>query len=292
MNRVVAAAAAMLLSLDVTAWAQAAQAAPAPASEVRSRFTVSVPRNDAMLFVEGSPADPVGWERVVETGPLVPGRAYTYTFVVSWRPNNYTALTRTRTVSFTAGDDLQVDLTRDEGNDRAQVRYVPTPEVVASAMVRLAKVTRDDVVFEPGCGDARLTIAAVRAGAKKGVGIDLDAARVAEARARVEAAGLADRIEIRQGDALDIKDLADATVVLLYMGDEFDMLIRPILWRQLRVGARVVSHRFAMGDWKPDKTLDVDVEGHYPIHLWTITRAVKRSAQRLEAAGREEPRRR
>jgi uncharacterized protein (TIGR03000 family) len=286
MNRYLAAL-AMLISLDAPAWARGGQTPAAPAAEVRSQFTVSVPRNDAMLFVEGVPAEPTGWERLVETGPLVPGRAYEYTFVVTWRPNGYTVMTRTQTVSFTAGETLKVDLTRDEGNDRAQVRYVPTPDVVASEMVELAKVTRDDVVFEPGCGDARITIAAVSAGAKKGVGVDLDAARVADSRARVEAAGLADRIEIRQGDALDIKDLSDATVVFLYMGDEFDMLIRPILWRELKVGARVVSHRFTMGDWKPDKTVNVDGEGNFEIHLWTITKEVKKRAEQRPASAGE-----
>ena len=66
---------------------------------------------------------------------------------------------------------------------------------------------------------------------------------------------LQDKIEIRLGDALDIKDLSDATVVFLYMGEEFDVLLRPILWKQLKVGTRIVSHRFRMGDWMPDETI-------------------------------------
>ena len=119
-------------------------------------------------------------------------------------------------------------------------------------------VSARDIVFEPGCGDARITIAAVRSGAPRGICIDIDAERVADSRTKVKDAGLADRIDIRQGDALDVKDLSQATVVFLYMGDHFNMLIRPNLWRDLPVGARIVSHRFTMGDWKPDKTVSVD----------------------------------
>jgi precorrin-6B methylase 2 len=143
-------------------------------------------------------------------------------------------------------------------------------------------VTASDVVFEPGCGDARITIAAVKAGARRGVGIDIDPERVRESRENVKNAGLADRIEIRHGDALDIKDLSSATVVLLYMGDHFNMLIRPHLWRELKVGSRIVSHRFKMGDWEPDKTIHVTSAegGDYELHLWTITEEIKRKLER------------
>ena len=92
------------------------------------------------------------------------------------------------------------------------------------------------------------------------------------------AAGLSDKIEIRLGDALEQPDLASMTVVFLYMGDHFNLLIRPYLWKQLPVGARVVSHRFLMGDWKPDKTVTVSDDNGLPyeLHLWTITEAHKR----------------
>ena len=129
-----------------------------------------------------------------------------------------------------------------------------------------------------------ITIAAVKAGAKRGVGIDLDLARVGDSRKRVSAAGLDGRIEIRRGDALDIKDLSEATVVFLYMGEEFDLLLRPILLKQLRVGARVVSHRFRMGDWTPDETIPVGEplsDEVSLVHLWTITKEIKARAAKL-----------
>jgi uncharacterized protein (TIGR03000 family) len=247
---------------------------------ITSAIRAIVPDDDAELLFENEVTKATGTIRDFETPPLEPGREYQYTFSVKWAPNNYTTITRTRTISFTAGESITVDLTIDASNDRAQVRYVPTPDFVVDEMIRLARIRSDDVVFEPGCGDARITIAAVRAGAKRGVGIDLDAERVAESQMKVRGAGLDDRIEVRTGDALDIKDLGEASVVFLYMGDEFDLLIRPLLWKQLKIGARVVSHRFVMGDWAPDETVHLDQgdAGEYRVHLWTITQEVKNRA--------------
>ena len=132
-------------------------------------------------------------------------------------------------------------------------------------------------MYEPGCGDARMLIAAVQAGAKRGVGIDIDPERVAEAKENVADAKLRDKIEIRLGDALKIKDLSEANVVMMYMGNEFDMQIRSQFWADLTVGTRIVSHRFKFGDWKPEKSLTIRGEDgdDYEIHLWTITEAEK-----------------
>jgi uncharacterized protein (TIGR03000 family) len=256
--------------------AKPAQARPT----ITSRIQVIVPDDDAELSFENEVTKTAGTIRDFETPPLEPGRAYRYTFSVKWAPNNYTTITRTRTISFNAGESITVDLTINASNDRAQIRYVPTPDFVVDEMIRLARIRSDDVVYEPGCGDARITIAAVRAGARRGVGIDLDTERVAESRTNVRSAGLDDRIEVRAGDALDLKDLGEASVVFLYMGDEFNRMIRPLLWKQLKVGARVVSHRFTMGEWAPDKTVHLDQgdAGEYPVHLWTITQEVKNRA--------------
>lgn len=251
----------------------AAQSASTP-----TRITVLVPQADARLEVDGRAVAGKGTTRTV-TAPARPrGTEVTVTITAQWDPNDYTKVIRTRTVTLRAGEAGRVDLTQEDPADRVVVRYVPTPDDIAGAMVRLAGVTANDVVFEPGCGDARITIEAVRAGARRAVCVDIDPARVEEARANVKKAGFADRIEIRQGDALDIPDLASASVVFLYMGDHFNMLMRPILWKQLKVGARVVSHRFTMGDWKPDNTVvTVSAEGgQNDLHIWTITEAVKK----------------
>jgi hypothetical protein len=156
--------------------------------------------------------------------------------------------------------------------------YEGTPHSVIPAMIELGGITSDDVVYEPGCGDARLVIAAIKAGARKGLGVDIDPDLAEVAYARVKAAGLEDKIEIRWGNALDI-DMSDTTVVFLFMGEAFNLVMRPMLWKQLKVGARVVSNDFPMGDWKPDRTLRVDTPGRsYVLYLWTITQEIKSKA--------------
>jgi hypothetical protein len=154
--------------------------------------------------------------------------------------------------------------------------YEGTPESVVPKMIELAAVREGDVVHEPGCGDARILIAAVRAGAGKGVGVDIDPTLAEISFKRVKAAGLDDKIEIYWGNALDM-NMSEATVVFLFMGEGFNKVIRPLLWKQLPVGARVVSNDFAMGDWKPDKTVSVETPGRtYVLYLWTITPEIKK----------------
>jgi len=153
--------------------------------------------------------------------------------------------------------------------------YEGTPDSVVPAMIELAAVNKDDVVYEPGCGDARILIAAVRAGAKKGLGVDIDPNLAEVSYAEVMAAGLTDQIEIYWGNALDV-DMSEATVVFLFMGEGFNKVVRPMLWKQLEVGARVVSNDFPMGDWKPDKTVRVNTpDRSYVLYLWTITPEIK-----------------
>jgi uncharacterized protein (TIGR03000 family) len=251
----------------------------APAStNVRTLMTITVPSLDTELEIDGTVVPGSGLSRTFETPPLNTDRSYKYTVIARWQPNTYTNMSRTKVVTFRAGEQLKLDLSIDDPADRVVVRYVPTPEQIVAEMIKLADITSNDVTYEPGVGDARITIAAVKGGARRAVGIDLDPERVQESRENVRNAGLSDKIDIRLGDALEQPDLGAMTVVFLYMGDHFNMLIRPYLWKQLPVGARVVSHRFLMGDWKPDKTVTVtdDYGLPYEIHLWTITEAHKK----------------
>jgi tRNA A58 N-methylase Trm61 len=167
-----------------------------------------------------------------------------------------------------------VDLTKvDPKNpDKAVVRWVPTPDDIVEEMMKLGNVKKGDIVYEPGPGDARMLIAAVKKGADKGVGIELDPKKAAEAKENVKKAGLEKQITIIEGDALKDRDYSEATVVLLYMGNEFNNLLKPILEKQLKPGTRIVSHRFVLGDWKPDKTIMVmGADGdEYTLHLWTV----------------------
>jgi hypothetical protein len=153
--------------------------------------------------------------------------------------------------------------------------YEGTPPSVVPAMIELARIGRDDVIYEPGCGDARVLIAAMNAGARKGVGVDIDPDLAEVAYSAVRSAGLQDKVEIRWGNAL-VVDMSQSTVVFLFMGEAFNLVMRPLLWRQLPVGARVVSNDFAMGDWTPDRTVRVETPGRtYTLYLWTITQDVK-----------------
>src|SRR5688572_15554014 len=155
----------------------ALQAATRAADQVTSRITVTLPQDPTELSVEGNVIPGTGASRAFETSRLEGGRTYRYTFTATWQPNSYTKMTRTKIVSFRAGERLTVDLSMDDPTDRVEVIFVPTPDDVVDAMVKLAGVSARDVVYEPGCGDARITIAAVRSGARKGVGIDIDADR-------------------------------------------------------------------------------------------------------------------
>jgi precorrin-6B methylase 2 len=147
------------------------------------------------------------------------------------------------------------------------VVFVPTPEPVVERMLAMAEVGPKDIVYDLGCGDGRIPIAAVRDfNAARAVCVDIDPQRVREARANVEEAGLEDRIEVIEGDLFE-QDLTEATVVTLYLLESLNLKLRPKLHAELRPGARVVSQSFAMGDWKPDE--QTRIEGK-PVYLWIM----------------------
>jgi ribosomal protein L11 methylase PrmA len=129
--------------------------------------------------------------------------------------------------------------------------FVVTPLDVVDRMLALAKVGPRDVVYDLGCGDGRIVIAAAQKYGTRGVGIDIDPARIAEAEENARRAGVQRLVTFRIQDALKA-DVSDATVVTLYLLSALNVQLRPILTRQLRPGARIVSHSFAMGDWEPE----------------------------------------
>jgi uncharacterized protein (TIGR03000 family) len=244
------------------------------AKKVKSKLKITVPQDDAELKIENKDTKPTGATREFETPEIDAGKTYEYSFSVTWRPNNYTVLTRTKNIEFKAGEDIVVDLSKaDPKNpDKAVVRWVPTPDDIVDEMIKMAKITKDDVVYEPGPGDAKVLIAAVKAGAKKAVGIELDPKKAADANENIKKNKLEKQITIIEGDALKDRDYSEATVVFLYMGNEFNNLLRPILEKQLKPGTRIVSHRFVLGDWKPDETKKVTGQDgdEYLLHIWTV----------------------
>ena len=156
------------------------------------------------------------------------------------------------------------------------VPYVSTPEPVVEAMLDMARVGPNDVVYDLGCGDGRIVIAAASRRGARGVGIDIDADLVAEANNNARDAGVADRARFQVAD-LFRSDFSEATVVMLYLSPELNAALQPQLWRQLKVGTRVVSHNFPMGaDWPPERVLRV---GDRVLHLWTIRSEHKQLAR-------------
>lgn len=135
--------------------------------------------------------------------------------------------------------------------DAAQLApYVPTPQEVVDRMLRLAEVGKNDVVYDLGCGDGRIPITAAKQFGARGVGVDIDPQRIAEANANAKLAGVAHLVTFKLQDAM-ATDLSDATVVTLYLLSSSNLKLRPMLTRQLKPGARIVSHAFSMGDWTP-----------------------------------------
>ena len=155
--------------------------------------------------------------------------------------------------------------------------YVPTPYDVVNRMLELAGVTADDVIYDLGCGDGRIVITAAERFGARGVGIDYDPERIAEANANAERRGVADRVTFIRQDAREA-DVSDATVVTLYLLSSSNRKLRPILTRQMKPGARIVSHAFRMGDWKPDETLEFDDErgNSRTLYLWRTDGTVRR----------------
>lgn len=154
------------------------------------------------------------------------------------------------------------------------VPYVPTTEPAVEAMLDLARVTKNDVVYDLGCGDGRIVITAAKKFGARGVGIDINPERIAEARANAKKAGVEHLVRFIEQDLFEA-DIREASVVTLFLLSSVNLKLRPKLLAELRPGARVVSNTFDMGDWKPDKefTLDDNGEDSYLSHkfyLWII----------------------
>ena len=130
--------------------------------------------------------------------------------------------------------------------------YIPTPEDVVDRMLAFARVTKDDVVYDLGCGDGRIPIAAARKYGARGVGLDIDGKLIDLATSNAKAAGVEGLVQFRVQNVLEA-DVSSATVVTLYLLSSSNERLRPMLTRQLKPGARIVSHAFSMGrDWPAD----------------------------------------
>ncbi len=241
-----------------------------------TEITIIVPpagQAETIVKVNGKTIDGEGGTRKYKA-VLNKGKEGKFKIEALIEPNNYTKITRYKEVIVKAGENIKVDLTvKNPKTDKIVVRWVPTPDDIVIKMGELAKISKDDIVYDLGCGDAVMLILPIKKfGAKKGVGIDIDPKMIAIAKKKAKEAKLDDKVELRVGDILNVKDLSDANVVLLYIGDDLGERLSPVLQKTLKPGARIVSHRFMLGDWAPTKSVTIKGEDsyEYELHLWVV----------------------
>ena len=164
--------------------------------------------------------------------------------------------------------------------------FVATPMEIVERMLEMAEVTKDDVVYDLGCGDGRMVTLAARKYGARGVGVDIDNKRVLESQQRVKKERVEGLVTIRKEDALKT-DFSQATVVLLYLFPSANLKLRPDLRRLLKPGARVVSHDFSMGNWKPTAVKRIIARDRitHTLYLWKIDPLAVASAITLLLAG-------
>lgn len=147
------------------------------------------------------------------------------------------------------------------------VIFVPTPQEVVDAMLKLANVSAKDVVYDLGCGDGRIPITAAKNFGARGVGIDIDPQRIKEASENLKTAGVSDKVKFMNADLFET-NISEATVVTLYLLPSLNIKLMPKLQKELRAGTRIVSHSFDMGaEWPPEKTEEINGRR---IYYWTI----------------------
>lgn len=157
---------------------------------------------------------------------------------------------------------------------RLDVPYVATEDEAIAAMLKLADIKPSDVVYDLGCGDGRIVIAAAKKFGIRGVGVDIDPVRIREANENAKKAGVERLVRFEEKDLFQA-DIHDASVVMLFLLNSVNLKLRPKLLQELKPGTRIVSNTFDMGDWKPDK--EVPVEGYADdvalsryLYLWIV----------------------
>ena len=180
--------------------------------------------------------------------------------------NHFLALAVTVVVAGFPGATTAFAQTAVPAARRPDVIFVPTPEAVVEAMLQVANVTKNDIVYDLGCGDGRIPVTAARKYGARGVCFDIDPQRIKEANENVAKNNVGNLVKVVEGDLFE-QDLSGATVVTLYLLPSLNVKLMPKLMKELKPGTRIVSHAFDMGDWKPEKELDVDGR---KVYYWTI----------------------
>jgi uncharacterized protein (TIGR03000 family) len=249
-------------------------AVPLAAAEP-ARIKVILPEDAATVQIGGYETKSQGRERTYASPPLEPGKTFTYVVKASWIENNR-LIVRMRVAEVRAGQETTLDFRGGKNDASSTIIFVPTGDELVARMLTLAKVAKNDVVYDLGCGDGRIVVLAAKKHQAKGVGIDIDPDRVKEAYAYVAKEKVGKLVEIRLGDALQVPDLDKATVVTTYMLPEFMTRVSPILRKQLKPGTRIVAHDFPLSDWQETEKLTIDVDGqeHY-LYLYVVGKSDK-----------------
>lgn len=149
------------------------------------------------------------------------------------------------------------------------VPYVPTHEQVVAEMLKVARVKKSDVLYDLGSGDGRIVITAAQKFGTRGTGIELLPSLVREARENAQKAGVSELAKFVEGDIFEA-NISDATVVTLYLLPAVNMRLRPKLL-ELKPGTRIVSHNYDLGDWKPEKTIKINLaDGEHTVFFWVV----------------------
>lgn len=160
-------------------------------------------------------------------------------------------------------------------NRKPDVIYYPTPPETVAELLRLGNIKKGDVLYDLGSGDGRIPIAAAKQFGIRAVGIEIEPKLIAEAESNARSAGVVELVRFRNEDMFRA-DLSEANVVTLYLSDKLNVLLRPKLLRELRPGARIISHDFRMGDWKPEQTVRIPWGRLYrTVYLWTVPKRTK-----------------
>ena len=222
--------------------------------------------DDARLFIEGQDTRSTGTMRRFVSPPLAPGK-YIYT-IKAIIPGPNGPRTVTRELDVRPGDFESIDLREPGKRPITDVEYEPTPQNVVDALLRLAKVTGKDVVWDLGCGDGRIPVTAAKIYGCKAVGFDIDPERVKDSLANVRKQGVERLVTIEERDIFKLDLSKGPTIVTLYLLPSLNAKLLPQL-RKLPPGTRVISIAHRMADIKPDEHIVVDSElGEFDVYLW------------------------
>ncbi len=170
---------------------------------------------------------------------------------------------------------------------KKDVPYVPTPQPVVEEMLRLAQPKEGETLYDLGCGDGRIIVTAAKKYKVKGIGVDIDPERIKESNENARKEGVADRVKFLEKNLFEM-DFGDADVLCMYLLTSVNAKLKPKILADMKPGARVVSHAFDMGDWKPDKTVNVKESDNRTVYFWIVPARVEGTSQVMLKSPKDE----